>query len=1507
MVGVDTAIPIETSSVRLIQCFLHQLLDQNVGNMELFKSLAAAYQKMSGPVDLVREELAVWQAFETALSISASSKNMVVLIDGLEGITGGEPVALELVDRLLEIAATIPNATVVILSRPFSRQSTWKAEQFAITTEHTLEDITRMVGRDLESYPPFRDEQEERRQAIVKRIAQSANGSFLWADFAIELLRKEKTLDAFLRTLEKIPKSLGHVMQRLVSTLESNQGGIKSVLSWLIVALRPLSLVEVQLLAGTDARRDILAGITPDGSDEIVRSSGSLLVIDDGVVRFRHNVMRQYLLDMSSQGRILMPLKDAHRDFTSRLLKTARPESRLFDAPTMNLTHSPALSEVFKADSLFEYAARYWVVHFHRSSMYKANSDLALPTEFKKSFPSVVILAVVEGIVWEPSSINPSPIEMHILALKIRREALNDQSLSVLQSIINIALTLQRTSDQEEASGYFYQASLLSQTLLGMSSTITSACATLYLASAGPITGIGRSEAANRKERMLKVLLETSSHQYGRRSEQFIKYQAALSELYMDIREEYLAAAVLDELHDAMVERYGQDSAEADSINKDLLAALERNSMKSDDTMQYARKLFSVAEQTMDETDSRRIAATFRMAEAYETQQDFLKAEELLVKVWGQITEAQRNFQTAELQDMKVGAAMAYIEFLRRRTRDSEATSVLLGLWSECEQIQAPSEDMVGRIKQLEKMLRSAGQLVVALSALTWIWKSYVRSGTQFSNEATSIASSIAQTIQQIQNQPEDSRMSSSTNVPTAGHESRLTMSSSHESVLREVFDLRLQTASNSQIDEATVQLCDSISAHHVHQSQLAEAINIIRRALRLVWPSLASSEKECTLPKRFQHEAWKLAERLAYCLAHEDRLEEALQFHLSMYEASKASENSELMARASQSLIQFYNDTKQIDRAIKIHDELLQHNRNMLGAKHPVTVESLHTLASLCDSANHKMAGNYYQEIVSLLNTKSSTIQPNEFKAAMRLSEMYTQEERWPEVIKICETLLGAVDGDVMQDMMTAQKLRSIQDRYTNALFQGNEANAEILQQAAYRYYETCNRLFPLQSAMLVQAAFELGEAKERSEVHRFEAIPIYEKAVQIATQDPAPNNPDMAEAAAKAKSRLATLYRAAALNPSESPVPIVQSAITMYVEKYKDAESQHGCSDKTTLATLAELVALYHRTGTEQYQLSALHTLQETAIHIISSETSPLRLWESATKLAAIYTNHGYDEQGRRVVETLRRQLIFKYTMKGDVFSLDLSLPHDRRCYVFIATLEEGLLRSESATFSDLMSNLLTETILLEHFTQAEAFDQKLTHAARLRRFLVSNKRYDQVHVLESRVFETFMATLNAPTTPSEQNMREFLIRTIEELEKDDQNSMGSSACVAGDILTKGHIQQEEYVDSYEVAFCAFNFTKSLGAYQNTDNIAYGFRLSLYMAGRGAGGTPTNEVLRDQMRGLSKLILQEMLSTCKQLEIDITQMRLSELKDLAELLNEHESYVELEVRPIDLALVQR
>ncbi|KAL8823618.1 MAG: hypothetical protein Q9191_005696 [Dirinaria sp. TL-2023a] len=1489
--SIDPATAVETSPARLVRCLLSQILERNVGDTNMIKPIAKAYERALTAKDPMETEFALWQAFESTVQAFARTSNLLIIVDGLDAIAGGEPTALEVMNRLYSSVANNPTVKVVILARPFSKSSSRPSEQLLITPEHTFDELSHFIERGLSQYSVFKEQAQDRRAAIVERIARGANGSFVWADLVLGILKQEDTPDGLLRAIEKAPKSVANAVQRILAGFDTTQTTIKSVFSWLLVALRPLRLDEIQLLAGTNTRKQVVSSTITDGPDDLILSSRDLLVLDRGLVSFRHNVVRELFLEMSNQGRWLLPLKDAHRDFTSRLLTLARLDPPPYDTPTLDLQAPlPGTDTLLISNGLFEYAARYWMVHFYRSSLYKEGEDITLPADFKKSFSNSVYLAVVEGKVWEISFLTPQPHEMHTTALQVRREALGDEALPVLQSLVNVATALQSNGDRSGASTYFYQASVLSQKLLGLSSALTSGCASSYINCAGSYARGASRNTVSRTGKMLKLLLEASKHQCGSKSDHVIKYQQALGDFYMDTEEEPLAAGVFDELHDLVVERFGSDSFEAKRVNAKLAAALQGDSMKGGDTMLYAKKLFELSQQTMDETDPRRVAATIRMAEAYQTRDDFMSAEELLVGLWKQITDVGGDDPGAESQNLKFGVAVAYIEFLRRCERETEAVSMLLGLWTEFEHTDAASEADIERLRHLQGMLQSAGQLTVSLSALAAIWKSYVRSGQQYSDGASSVASQITQNVQAIQDQA-DRLGTASTSTHAAFQDPGA------DSILQEVFNMGVLGSTSSHPSASTIKICDSTSASLVRQDRWVEAIEALQKSLQLVWPSLKTQGAAKELPAEYQNEALTLAERLASCLIHENRPEEALQIYLAMYEASKNLTDSGPMARTSKSLIQYYNDRGEVAKAIDINDDLLQRYRSELGPTNPVTVEALYALSSLCESVNQQESANkYYHQIIHSLNKDSTACHPDAINAALRLSEAYTKQGQWSEAVQVCRPLWQTVLGRGSEDVLTSGTLQSIHERYRAALNQSAEGDYPTLRNVAEQYYEACKRLFSVESAIAIKAAFELAEMNERSEPHQIEAIRIYEQIIMAVSSSPAADDPQMTDFVATAKDRLAALYRTMSLASSKSFSEVIQDAIALYAEKYDNAKVKFGCSDDGTLDSLGQLVHLYTQNDTGGSRAAALDLLQRAAAEIICNEPSPIRLWKSAAKLARIYSNQGYTEQGLGVVDALRRQIVLEDTTEDEHFAIVLDRTLDRNCYIFITTLEQGLQGSEKQNFSESMSDLLTETLLYERFSQSQVLGEKLLHGARLRALLLAKHRSSEVEVLENRAFEALFGTLGVPTMPTKQTMQTILTKLLYQLINDGNNSAGRAVCVAGNDLVKSLIEQEDFGEAYAAANSIFELGKSLQAYEDPLNIAFGLRMSLYMAGRGVIEAPANETLRAQMHDLSQTVLREVLGVCKRLNLSIGPMDLDELKDLVGLLSEQKSYAELE-----------
>ena len=195
--------------------------------------LSTVYDDVSVAKDPQAAEFALWQAFKGAVQAVEASKNLVIIVDGLDAIAGGEPKAVEVLDHLYDSVAETPNTKLLIFARPLPQASKGPSALLSITPDHTFDNLSRSIEKNLLSSTLYNGQQDDRRAAIVDRIARSANGSFVWADLVVGLILRENTLDGVLKTVERMPKSITQVLPRVLSGLETDATDTNQVCSFL--------------------------------------------------------------------------------------------------------------------------------------------------------------------------------------------------------------------------------------------------------------------------------------------------------------------------------------------------------------------------------------------------------------------------------------------------------------------------------------------------------------------------------------------------------------------------------------------------------------------------------------------------------------------------------------------------------------------------------------------------------------------------------------------------------------------------------------------------------------------------------------------------------------------------------------------------------------------------------------------------------------------------------------------------------------------------------------------------------------------------------------------------------------------------------------------------------------------------------------------------------------------------------------------------------------------------
>lgn len=605
---IDSAIKSEATSLSVVKRLLLQSLEHNVGNVLFYEHLCTAFGQSTRANTAAEIEEILWRAFDQALDVNS---DIIIIVDGLDQMDGGEKARVHFLDRLHEICEKHRKTKSIVLSHPLHQPYIKRTREFKLQPTNVRDDLSLFVEQELKLHHHFRDRRQDEKQDILSHIVEVANGCFILADFAIQLLRRETTHDGYTKAWKNAPKSVTEALQKLVSHLDLTRSETKLVLSWLLVSERPLTLKEIQSLLEINISTHKRTSRTVNFQEQLIRFCGPLIEIRDDVVRLRHVTVRQHLLEISKTGKSVLSVHDAHRDLTYRCLTYTNAHMTKSTECRMDDLEMATIDQLFEKHQLLEYTARYWTSHFRSSSMFHRDGKYDLTSEFQHSFTSSVLLAQIEGACWESQTSVTDAIKMHQIALNVRKAVLTETHESVLQSLIIIGRTCEKVSRRAEASGCYYEASKLSQIIIDKHSVITTACAEAYVSCTSSVTTTTRSEITTRREEMLKVVIESHKHNHGVSSEETIRYSKLLAQLYIEVHETKLAIEIYREVYQACVELYGEYHEETTTCSRSLTITLQKES-RYEEVLVYVRSLFEKAETSMEVIDIRRIKITVR-------------------------------------------------------------------------------------------------------------------------------------------------------------------------------------------------------------------------------------------------------------------------------------------------------------------------------------------------------------------------------------------------------------------------------------------------------------------------------------------------------------------------------------------------------------------------------------------------------------------------------------------------------------------------------------------------------------------------------------------------------------------------------------------------------------------------------------------------------------------------------------------------------------------------------
>lgn len=1171
----------------------------------MYYALVDAYRQTRQCYDANAYADLVWMALSKVLTTSqGGGKDFVLIIDGLDELTGGDGATQSLLKRLGHCLGKQSKAKLIVFSTGNDQVTNTKTRHLRVAKDHIQDDIIAVVRRRLRAYHHFHHQTIDDQDRVLWRIATTADGSFVLARLVCKLLVLEQSHTSFLKALdetEKAHRSVKDTVQKLVHAMELNNTA-KSVLGWLLVAQRPLTTAEVRILLQVDTQRGYVADKAPDIRD-VLRTLSSLIIARDGLVHFRHPSVRVAFRDLVDKGKYGMPFKDCHFDLTTRVLIYVKECLHESHEPTFTTLDHDVTSDLFQKYQLLEYAVRYWGIHVRKTPLLKTEGEMTLTADFKTFFPSDTTFALLEKACWDEQMWILDTVEMHELVSRIRHHALGDRQASVLQSYLTRALYDERLHRTREASHYHFESSKICRSIFSPYHDLTIQCSEHFLRITESLTATTRTEIMVRREETIKVLITAYTHIHGQSSDIVVRMQKSLAELYIHIHEESNAAEVYRLIATIYVELHGEDSDEAKGMHKHLDVVLKRRKHDEDINSYDGAVLTGEAEEyIMDVLDLRRVTILVRMAESFFAKGDLIMCERTYVELWMRVSEHCRTVNNVEWHEAKLRVVIAYAKFLMNQKRNAECSDILLCLWEEYEHHELSfSEILVVRFIEIGKIMKSVALFAVALSVYKHAWSFFKSSHKKDNSIFLDIQKEITTTSTELIRASTTTTSETSTTVIS-------------ESTLREVFESTIES-STVTVDSTTMTLCKTLSAMYMAGNRCSAAIKVIKSVLKKTWSSFFSSSFESvTLTSMFLEESFELVQRLAICYRHESRFEKVEETYMRLFRAVRSSLRIDnVLVQKATDLLLLHLEERSTDVGISIYQKLLVEYRKFYGSSHAITVKTLYALGRLCrlSPRTHGYWIEYYQEIVNTLNKGSVVCHVDAMDAIIVVATYYYEDKRYAEALSIYKVCWHTFihKHSEYKEFGSSVYCQRIYERYTRCL-EETCTDYTVIRQVAMEFRETCIKFFGASATITITATLSLARVLRKSEEHQFEAIALYEEILKTSSDT-------VIISEAKESLSILCTKQMTSTNTTTS-TKTVERAIGVYKERFTHTKSTYGCFHQSSLTLLRDLVMLYVK---QQKTEVAVTELRNTMVDIITKGSSSKQMFEAATSLALTF----------------------------------------------------------------------------------------------------------------------------------------------------------------------------------------------------------------------------------------------------------------------------------------------
>lgn len=1453
-----------------------------------------AYHESRRTADPKAYEEHLWTALIEALQRPLEGANSsIIIVDGIDEVRGGQQNGQQLLEKLAKTVGRGKRTKLVALAQDLSLPSGARGQSYKITPEDTRDDVHAVAIRTLAHVPFFTKKSGNDQETIIASILDAAKGSFLWTVLFSESLRPEKSAESFDKTLQGLknsPPSVTDLVSKLLTTLQPTPES-RLLLSWLTVSTRPLTTDEIACLLAVNPTT-AEATPAPANVESIVESILPLLSVKRDVVRPRHGAvttaLQTVLQPLVDQGKIQLPHKSRQVDFLLRTLTYAKSVLPKDGMPTLDNSDFSLPSRLFSKHPLLEYTVRYWTTHFEQTPFAPTGSAVPkIPEDLKKVFPSSPAFPVLEWICWDDQYPGSQEVELHTLVGRVRTEIFTQNHPSVMQSYINTAAYYEPMGNDREATKSYYYATTIGQHVLSPSNPVTIECGNRFLTLSSQMTSTTRTEIMTQRETILQVLITAYERQFGATSELVVNTRQQLIELYTHINEQENVSKYTQKQEEQVYQGndFARDGGATRGVKDSLDGKLRRKSDKHIGS--YDKGVFGHMDDDEEVTGTIDLAAAVALlnkAKSLHTQKKDEEAEEIYVDLWHQLSTICRSTLNTDFHELKLETVNSYAESLKTQKRESEATGVLVLVSEEYRHHELSfSEKVINKLTQSAHTLSSYGNKSAALS----IYRQAHAYQQHFKKDSSSTTNRFEEWIEQTTNELLQSESSST----------ERSLSTSSQKVL-----LKEQIASQSKsIDSSTVRRVQEETQKYIELRQYEEAIEMIHLTLQRTWSSFFSeSLSSVALSSTLLQENLALVEQLAQVYIAQRKIEKAIDVYQRLFRAALTSpkERKDLLEKTKSQLISIYDKYGYPDKSISILQEVVAVYTRVYGATHEITITTLYELGSRCrqNARTHPYWIEYYQQIVTALTKDSKEVTGTSFEAANVVANAYWQERRSTDAVSVFSLLWTTFTkkSKSQKEFSDATFVQTLYDRYRQSL-EATQVDQQAIYQITEEFAATSKAQFGATSTVSQHALATLTQVSEtlaRSDSkYESKQLQLIQEQLQQSSKDSA--------ASRSLRSQKTNIFRRRFVEQKDVSSETLNEARSLFTEELNESRSSYGYAHESTLNSLREVTMLdFRQKKTEE----AMNSINAAVSEISTSETvSQEQAMQSAQSIAQIFQASQQTERAQELIQDLRMQVIAKEKRAGSRSTFDITQKTGNAALIFLASLEFHLRTDASLTWSEIFAELQAERMYYVNFRKVisgrSGLDKIVIAAAPLRFFLLKRGRKEQAQSLEQQIVALFNQrdlsgfTLEAKNT----SPTIFIIGILDFLGMKKRPDFVKAVIVATNRNLNKLVAGNKFADAYDVANVGFKYAQVHKGYEKPGAISMGFELASQLDGRGENKCP-DETLRKKLLQLSNRIVKEILTICKDQQINLAQVQLSELNELIALLGEQADYETLE-----------